>query len=308
MKVPDPPITERQNQGEHLTRLLAYSYEYRMAQRWHLLRMVVTIGLALASPPIVVFAPRISDYLAAGAAFWLILGRTVFMAAEEAHKSRAAAIQELYDTRLFDLPWNRALVGPTPAPEDVEAAADRLRKKVGDYQDWYTVDVAGLEWPADVLLCQRQSAVWSRRDNFTYSITLATVAAAWLVIGVAIGIVREMTVADWLVKLFLPSAPAYLDAVELALAHWRHAKARAEFEEDISELWSSRRMNPEAPTAADCRRIQDRAYSLRRHGPRVPTWFYKLRKRRMARSTVAGARALVEDSSGSASSYSRPSG
>ena len=307
MTAANSPLTTRQNDDEHLTRLLAYSHEYRQAQRWHTVRMVVTIGLALASPPIVIIAPSVGDYIAAVAALWLVLGRTMFSAAEEAHKARAASIQELYDTRLFNLPWNPALAGRTPAPEDVAAAADRHRKKAAEYKDWYTVDVSGLPWPADVLLCQRQSAVWSRRDHRAYSITLATVAMAWLVLGMAIGVIRDMTLADWLVKLFLPSAPAYLDAAELALAHWRHAKARAEFEEDISDLWSGRRAHPEVPTGADCRRVQDRAYSLRRHGPRVPTWFYKLRKPTMARSTVAGAKALIEDSRNEPSS-GRPPG
>lgn len=291
------PITARQNEPQHLTRLLAYSHEYWVAQIWHSLRVSVTLILALASPLILIFLPHLSDLLAASAGAWLVIGRTVFTALEDGHHAEAVRIQELYDTRLFQLPWNAALAGREPAPEDVELAASGI-KSSARYRDWYDVDLRGLAWPADVLLCQRQSAIWSRRDHRAYAFALAIAGAGWFAVGLIVAIVRDMTVGDYLVKLFLPSAPAYLDAVDLALSHWRHSAARRALEEDISDLWAGHDSNPEIPTAEDCRRIQDRAFTLRRHGPRVPDWFYRLRRPAMARSTAAGARALVEEGRG----------
>jgi hypothetical protein len=200
-------------------------------------------------------------------------------------------VQELYDTRLFNLPWNRAVAGREPAPDDVAAAARRI-KNDAKFRDWYTVDVSGCSDAEAVLLCQRQSAVWARRDHIGYSRVLYVTAAVWALFGVIFAISRNMTLAEYLVKLFLPSAPAYLDSIELARSHAQHSKAREQLENDLGDLWDRRQT--QALTFDDCREVQDAAFNLRRTGPRVPNWYYQLRRSRMTSATTAGAQALRE--------------
>jgi hypothetical protein len=282
-------ITERQNDSGHLVRLLAYSHEYRVARWWRTVRMAGTLVLAAASPVVVILWPNGSDLLAGIAAAWLVLGRTALTRYEDHRIDQAARVQELYDTRLFNLPWNRATAGREPAPDDISAAASRI-KDDSPYRDWYTVDVAGLSDPEAVVLCQRQSAVWARRDHIGYSRILYVAAAIWFVAGVIFAISRNMTLAEYLIKLFLPSAPAYLDSIELARSHAQHSDSRMQLEDDLGELWNERDTRP--LTLEDCRSIQDAAFALRRTGPRVPNWYYKIRRSRMTNATTAGAQAL----------------
>lgn len=56
-----------------------------------------------------------------------------------------------------------------------------------------------------------------------------------------------------------------------------------------------RKTQPDTPTVAACREIQDSAYLLRRDGPRVPYLFYKLRRKSSEANTQAGAQALRGD-------------
>ena len=265
----DPPsITERQNDSAHLSRLLAYSHEYRVARWWRTVRMAGTLLLALASPFVVILWSSESDLLAAIAAAWLVVGRTALTRFEDHRIDQAARVQELYDTRLFNLPWNRAVAGREPAPDDVAAAAHRI-KNDAPYRDWYTVDVSGCSDPEAVLLCQRQSAVWARRDHIGYSRVLYVTAAMWALFGVVFALSRNMTLAEYLVKLFLPSAPAYLYSIELARSHVQHSKAREQIENDLGDLWDRR--ETQVLTLDDCREVQDAAFTLRRTGPRAPT-------------------------------------
>ena len=284
-------ITERQNDSAHLSRLLAYSHEYRVARRWRTVRMAGTLLLALASPVVVILWPEGSDLLAAIAAAWLVVGRTALTRFEDHRIDQAARVQELYDTRLFNLLWNRAVAGREPAPDDVAAAARRI-KKDAPYRDWYTVDVSGLSDVEAVILCQRQSAVWARRDHTGYSRVLYVTVAFWALFGVAFALARNMTLAEYLVKIFLPSAPAYLDSIELARSHAQHSQSREQLENDLRDLWDQR--GTRALTLQDCREVQDAAFTVRRTGPRVPNWYYKIRRSRMASDTTAGAQALRE--------------
>lgn len=289
-------ITERQDQPEHLQRLLAYSRYYHLAHRWRRVRALGTFGLAAAGPLISLLIPATSDLVAAISAGWLVLGRTLLTWMEQRRTLDAVRAQELYDTKLFHLPWNSALVGRPPAPEDIAAAARQIEDDT-PYRHWYSIDLRNTPWPADVLLCQRQSTVWSRRDHRAYGTTILTAGISWFVIGLIVAITLDLTLADYLVKIFLPSAPAFLDSVDLARLHWHHATGREQVEHKIADLWQEYTSDNESLMVAECREIQDSAYLLRRDGPRVPGVFYRLRQASSDASTRAGTAALRDEGS-----------
>ncbi|MBX6750530.1 MAG: hypothetical protein IRY85_12830 [Micromonosporaceae bacterium] len=299
-------ITQRQDEPQHLQRLLAYTYHYRLALRWRRARAAGTFVVAAIGPILALFVPAVAGLVAATAAGWLVLGRTIFTWLEQRNTLQAVKIQELYDTDLFHLPWNDSLAGRRPSPEDVAAAARQIRDDK-PYRNWYSIDLGDTPWPADVLLCQRQSTVWSRRDHHAYGITVFIVGLLWLVVGLIIALTCDLSLADYLVRVFLPSAPVLLDAVELGRAHWRHAAARQRIEHTINELWDQYVSKPESLTVAECRAIQDATYILRRDGPRVPGFFYAIRKSSSQATTRAGAESLRAQLPSSASTPpSRP--
>ncbi|MEU9018588.1 S-4TM family putative pore-forming effector [Actinomadura sp. NPDC048394] len=288
-------ISQRQDEPEHLRRLLAYSHLYKNAQWWRRIRTTGTFTLAIAAPIFAFAIPATTDILAAISAGWLVLGRTVLSGLERRGVGKAVRAHELYDTKLFHLPWNTALAGRPPVPDDIAAAASHISDDTF-YRGWFSVNLGNTPWPADVLLCQRQSAVWSRRDHQAYGTTILLVGLGWFLVGATIAIVGELTLADYLIKIFLPSSPAFLDSVELAREHWRHAVAREQVENDIHDLWDHYRSTPASLPAGECRQIQDAAFLLRRDGPRVPNFFYRIRRKRSSASTAAGTQAILNDS------------
>lgn len=287
-------IKQRQDQPEHLQRLLAYSYLYRTAQRWHRARAFGTFVLATVAPIVSLLVPSTSDILAAISAGWLVAGRTILSWLEEHGTLRAVRVQELYDTKLFRLPWNTALAGRQPAPEDVAATAAHIRDDTR-YRNWYSIDLGDAPWPGDVLLCQRMSMIWSRRDHRAYGTTILITGIAWFALGLAVALARDLTLAAYLIKIFLPSSPALLDCTELARSHWRHATRRENAEQEIQDIWDAHCADPAGIDPAACRNVQDTAYLLRRHGPRVPGFFYKIRQPATDAAISAGAVALLAE-------------
>jgi predicted pore-forming effector associated with SMODS systems len=286
-------IKQRQDHKPHLQRLLAYSNLYNTAQWWRRTRTLGTFTLAATAPVIALLVPSTSAMLAAISGGWLVLGRTILTWLEQRATLHAVRVQELYDTELFFLPWNTSLAGRRPVPDDVADAARHI-KKDKDYLNWYDIDLGDTPWPGDVLLCQRQSVVWSRRDHRAYGTTIVLTGISWFILGLTIALAQDLTLADYLIKIFLPSAPAFLDSVELGRAHWRHAAAREQVENEIHDLWETYRANPASLTEAECRKIQDEAFRLRLNGPRVPNLFYKLRRAKSAANTAAGTIAIRE--------------
>jgi predicted pore-forming effector associated with SMODS systems len=163
------------------------------------------------------FIPATTDLVAAVSAGWLVLGRTLLTVMEQRSTLAAVRVQELYDTELFHLPWNAALAGRRPSPDDIAAAARHITDDA-DYRKWHGIDLGSTTWPGNVLLCQRQSMAWSRRDHRAYASTILIAGTAWFLVGVIIALVRDLSLADYLIKIFLPSAPAFVDSVDLARA------------------------------------------------------------------------------------------
>ncbi|MBO2459700.1 S-4TM family putative pore-forming effector [Actinomadura violacea] len=286
-------IDRRQDRSRHLRRLLAYSDLYHRAQWRRRYRVAGTLLVAAVAPVAVLVFPAAGEMLAVVGAAWLMVSRTALAWLEERAVYRAAAVQELYETELFELPWNTALAGARPAPEEVASAAARIRRP-DRYRGWFGIEVRDVPWPGDVLLCQRQSMVWSLRDHRAYSAALLAAGLGWFTVGMALALYRDLSLADYLVRLFLPVCPALLDCVELAGAHRRHAGRREEALQEMQDLWDAHRGDPAGLDPGDCRRVQDVAYLLRRDGPKIPGIFYRLRRGASERSTAEGAAALVD--------------
>lgn len=284
-------IPRRQNQPDHLARLRAYSRLYTVAQRWRRVRVSGTLTLAVTGPVLALGGVDTKGVLGAISAAWLLLGRTVLTALEQRARTQAVSVHELYDTELFKLPWNDALASRPPLPDDVAAAA-RRQPDHERFRDWYTVDLTDVPWPADVLLCQRQSTVWGRGDHRAYASTVAVLGVFCLLVGVIIAVALHLTLADYLVKLFLPTAPALLDAVELSRSHRSTSDTRTSDVVAIDDLYNEHRDDLSAIPIHEVRAVQDASFIARTDTPRVPGWFYAIRRRGTEADTAAGVDTL----------------
>ena len=275
-----------------LTLLRAYSWHYQQARRWHLVKILGTVVLAAAAPAVTFWFPGAADGVAATAGAWVLAGRTLLALAEQRQIRAGVTMQEQFDVDLFGLPWNTSLAGPKAAAEDIADAARHITDD-SRLRDWYA-PTGDAPWPLDVLLCQRSSAVWGRRAHYAYGITIAALGSAWFLAGIIMGLAAHLTLSGYLIKLFLPSQPAFLDTIELSRSHLRQSADKQAIEQQADALWEKGCRRPTSVTAADCRAIQDQAYRLRRRGPRVAQWFYHLRRGRDQQAMEAAASQLLD--------------
>ncbi len=282
----------RQNTPGMLRLLRAYSWHYRQAKRWHLLKICGTLLLAAAAPAVTFWVPGAADGVAAAAGAWVLAGRTVLSLAEQRQIQAGVTMQEQFDVDLFELDWNTSLAGPKAAAEDIADAARHITDDRG-LRDWYA-STGNAPWPMDVLLCQRSSAVWGRRAHYAYGLTVAMLGSAWFLAGIIMGLVAHLSLGGYLIKLFLPSQPAFLDTIDLARSHLRQSADKQTIELQADALWDQGCRTPGSVTSADCRAIQDQAYRLRRRGPRVAQWFYRSRRGRDQQAMEAAASQLLD--------------
>lgn len=124
----DRSIAQRQLTPEAGRLLRAYTAEYRYAKRYRAVRVSVGIVLAFLGPATELLAIDAGAVVAAVAGAWAIAGRLLLRPAEKRRVQLAARIQELFDTRVLDLPWSRGVAGDRPSEEDIADAARRVEE------------------------------------------------------------------------------------------------------------------------------------------------------------------------------------
>lgn len=267
---------------------------YVRAKRFHALRVAGTLVLALLAPVILFWRPGWGDVVGALAGAWVLVGRTVLSWFEDRAVQKAVTIQEEFDVELFGLAWNDGLAGPKVAPEDIYSAAQKIQgKKIERLRNWYP-EADAAPWPLNVILCQRSSAVWGRRGHYWYAIFVLGLGIAWFVAGLVMTAAAHVTLTGYLIKVFLPSQPAFLDTIDLFRGHLRQSQAKEALELKTMDLWNTGVANPGSVSEQDCREVQDQTYALRRRGIQIPQLIYRLRRKQDEQAMRAAAARLTK--------------
>lgn len=264
------PIPQRQDEDAFVTLRAAARTTHDTADRIRLAQNFGTIALAILAPVLAVLWPKASNILAITAAVWLISGRTWIRALHQQRHLQGVKYQELYDVGLFGLEWNTAVAGPR---RHVREAVSATRWSVADKDRGWYEKVPDVPWPLDALACQVQNLIWARRNHQAYHRILWTTFGVLCAAAGAIWAAKGFTIDDFLVKLFVPLAPALLDLTELPRQHRDAAQTREQLEQSIDDLWQQHTAGRPV-TAADCREIQDSIFELRASSPPVPTWVH----------------------------------
>jgi hypothetical protein len=282
-------IADLQNRPEMLRAAKAFRRRYAVARRWRATRLGVGLLIGTAGVVVVLFNDAVGEYVAAAAAAWLALSRTVLVARERRQQEAGARAQEVFDVQTFRLPWQDALVGPQPAPEDLSNWG-RGQDEAG-VRDWYP-DTRPARYPVDVMICQRASLTWARQDHATYSSLLRWAVGIGVTLTVGLGLALDLTLSEYLLSLGLPVLPAALDVLEVADKNAELAESRGFLQRRADLLLESARTTAQAPAVADCRDLQDGVYCSRRLAG-VPGWFYLLTRERRQRSMSEAAQENV---------------
>jgi len=262
-------IGRRQEDERNLRRQLAARRYYGLAKGLRLAGQSFSTALALTSPLVLWLKPDLGPKLAALAGLWIFASRFVFARFQQSLIEKGATAQEAFDCAVLGLDWNEVLAR-RPAQEDIRRASERSLGHIEHVKGWYPCSEAA-GWPLSVLICQRSNTSWARRQHTYYGLFLGAAAAGWASLGAIFAAVESASLVEYLTIIALPSLPALLDWAELAKAHFEAAVTRGDLEERIAAM-----IREGGAREEDLREIQNGLFDVRRSGPLVPDWFYKL--------------------------------
>lgn len=269
-------IAARQNEPDMLVLQGAVVVAHRRACRLESARALVSLALAGAGLHQTVTGTAVAP-LAIVASLWAVVSATA-MAAWRSHElARAALLQEMFDVEVFGIGWNEIMVGHRLSEAEVNRLSKRQRG-TDTTREYYVI-----HHPAgrldDAMGCQEQNLAWGARIGRRYAAVVMSAVVAWAAAGLALGLVRSLTLTDLLLSWYIPSLGLLLLGVD-TFARQRAVAAERErvlglLRARLGEADAHRgEVAVEASLHLLSRRVQDILFLARTRAPRVPTWLY----------------------------------
>lgn len=299
-------IHVRQNDPYSLELLASQRHLYSRAKLLRVAELLITFGLvplgsAIATAVRWLWPDGVApDYIVglsgmAGLASVFILGTLV-----KGKMGTAAKMQEMFDCHVLSLTWNRHLAASEIAPELVKRHSGAFVKAGGSIdslRDWYAGEFHDIPLSPARLICQRQSATWDQDLRSAYAAVLVWACAVVIVLLLAFGILRGLTVLSFLVGVLFLAGPVLVftireikdnrdwmrglrDSESLANQAWQQAKTVGVETSELSE---------------ESRRIQDRIYLHRRSAALVLDKLYWHRRSRQEAESKYSVKRMVEE-------------
>ncbi|HKT01815.1 MAG TPA: S-4TM family putative pore-forming effector [Rugosimonospora sp.] len=267
------PIVDLQDTDEMIFLLKAVSVSHGRARRLDAASVSVSVLLAVCGL-VATVVDRLAVPVTVMGALWAIGYGAGLARWTDGELVRAATLQEMFDVRLFRLPWNVIVAGEPIGVAEVSWLAHRFRGREADLYGYY--EVPRLRSPYDVVACQLQNLAWGARVRGRYARVLLGAVGLWSVAGVVVGIVGGLTVTDTVLRWFVPS----LGALLLAWDSFRTQREVAgERQRVMAILWDQVRRTVTGSGEVGAlveltRQVQDAILRTRRRNIRVPEWFF----------------------------------
>jgi hypothetical protein len=266
-------MRQRQNTDDSLRLLVAQRTIYSTAKRYLTARLTGMLLIAIAAPIIGVTKPSLAVTCGAVAGAWIFLGRTSLTRRQNFHVDRGAAVQESFDLRVFGMPGNRGREN-MPTLEDIAKLTGRksdVRQAaaIEKLRDWYPLDTDATGAAAVAI---------SQRANVSYSDSLLRTTAkvwwwligGWTILAIAFTLIADVDLSAFLLAVFLPLLPAFLDLVEFTQQYNSASHIRRMTAQEIEDaITSGQPIDP-----GQLQIWQERIYELRRSTPLVPDVIY----------------------------------
>lgn len=268
-------LAVRQNSERMLDLHRAVAVAHRQAQRVHAAALLMSVAVA-ALGVVARVAPSSTAVVGLVGAGWTAVYAVALAPWAARYQRTSATLQEMLDTELFELPWNRVAVGEKIPEDRVSDLKYRYRGDESRLRDYYLV--AAVPGPYDVLFCLEQNLAWGSRVRERYGQLLLAVAAVWAAAGLAVGFSASLQVSQLISGWFVPSLGLLLLCLDIYRAQLSNTRERTRVRAIVAAASSDPVGAPLAPGpewTTFARQVQDVLFQLRRQQPRTPVWFFR---------------------------------
>jgi hypothetical protein len=292
-------VAKAQNLDANLKLLLAQRRLYSKTKIWTGVRGTGVGVVAIGAPIMTAIWPEAAVPVATIAAIWYVLNHVLFKFLERRGATRAATIQEQFDTTIFGMP-TVAVRDLRVLPEDISQltragagtiASRRYAYSMERLRDWYSIQ-KNVPGAVAIAIAQRGNVAYSRRLLDRNAALWLSLLIVWAIMAITISIASGFSLATFLLVVAIPVMPPLLDAWDEFQKVRAAGREREALANEMQDAISNNRTTPIQPEQLVA--WQSQLFALRRDAPLVPDWLYNLLRDRNETEMSDAARALGE--------------
>lgn len=265
-------IQSKQNEEDLIRLLKAQRVAYSSAKNYQVVDFI-SICIAIVPTFLILFELDYAKILAVVGVFWTII--SIFSELYRIHQTKVGAvIQEQFDVELFNISWNKILVGEQIDIARIIELSRGYSKQ--DLNDWYSKEIGvTLKHQIATLLCYKANAIWGmmQRKRFVNFILGATIVYYGGMI--LLSVFKNTGIYDFAV-LLAPSLPFLIYASSTVKSQKEIMNNYEVITRSVDNLIGRFIKKGEEPELGQLRQIQDLFFIQRIIPHKVPDWFYKL--------------------------------
>lgn len=273
-------IATIQNTQKQLERLAAQRELYSSAKRLFGLQIIGNAVIPLTLSLVSTFRGNLSIYVAIYGICFFIIDNILVEPVIKQRKTKAAKIQELFDSDVLELSKSPFKTVEDVTVEEVLTHYDAHRKiesNIEKIRNWYNADLSALDMSSARLICQRINYSWECGLRAAYGNLLKVICVLLPLAVIIIALLSNLTleqavlIGGGLLPLFRFLTKQYQENKEAG-------EKLTKLNNYFNKLWERllRGEIGERQMEEAARRIQDEIYDNRIKSPLIPDHFYRL--------------------------------
>ncbi|MEY0320112.1 S-4TM family putative pore-forming effector [Providencia stuartii] len=268
-------ITTRQNLNMNIKLLAAQRRLYAKAKIVLGLHMILSVPIAILSAILVIIEPEFKGYVVIWGATVVLFDLFLFTPFVNKTRENAAKIQELFDTKVLDLPWNDNIADKKPELELIceESSKYKINPK-RPLEDWYPLLIDGIPEAYGTIIAQRTNIWWDSHIRRKYAFVLVMFVIALLCLVLVYGIYQKQDVFQFFVFVLIPLVPTFVFCYRQITEHYKAAALLDKLKDKVNKIWSDaissvNRKSNDKKIKRQCRQLQDLIFEHRKKNPPV---------------------------------------
>jgi hypothetical protein len=293
-------IVEAENEPEQLERLAAQRFYYSRAKLCRVVQLLFTAGGTVVWLLVLLVRSEWQIWAAVYGISVSLMDEWLFEPLVSHVQRIGAGVQEEFECRVLDLPWNETVVDRPPTLDQIQWAAHKYQKKEADYhslRNWFPQVVEGLPHSLARIACQRTNRAWDVYLTSRYQIVLRVALVALVIVSFASGLERSLPMKDFTLSILVPLLPALLWLSRELRKQSESLSTSSRLAACADNLWKQALPGgtPDNELRQLSRTFQDEVYRLRCTRPMVPDAFYARFRPYQEKLMAKANEALVSD-------------
>lgn len=298
-------IVEKQNSHRNLMRLASMRQLYSEAKIFLGGHAIALICFSLLSVLNIVYVkffqeegtgnPTSFSWLVASIGLLITVSDVFFISQKISDlKTKAAKIQEEFDTDVLSMPWNPILCGDRLPYEDIGLNSEKCKKD--DLANWYATDVDKLPLPIARILCQRSNLCWDSALREKYLSRLKFIIGLVCLALLSLGLVANQSLQAFILNVVVPFSALIFFLIKQVNDHKKSIERNDKLKGKLDSCWSTILKNNNFTELEDtARRIQDIIFDVRKNNAMVFDFVYRKYRDSQERAMYFSINCMVEE-------------